>query len=140
MVRDYFNDNTKKYSIVRAESNENPNDPRTDVYFICVDGERDGYEVKSIKDGSLSGLTICNDPRLLNDKKVLLINYTVDENQTIFVLDVYGTEIFRLTSINDGGKYKGCLMSTRDTGKKLKEEISTILLILVKMKIILLRN
>lgn len=120
IVRDYFNENAEKHHILRAKSNENPNDPRTDVYFICNEGECDGYEVKSIKDGSLPGLTICNNPLLLNDKKVLLINYTVDKNSTISVLDVYETQIFRLTSINSSGKYKGCLMSTRDTGKKIK--------------------
>ena len=110
----------KKYRILRAESNENPNNPRTDVYFISNEREFDGYEVKSIKDGKLSGLTICNNPHLLNDKKVLLINYTVDENNTISVIDVYETEHFRLTGINTSGKYKGCLISTRDTGKKIK--------------------
>lgn len=90
------------------------------MYFVCDEGECDGYEVKSIKDGSLPGLTICNNPLLLNDKKVLLINYTVDNDSTILVIDVYETQIFRLTSINASGKYKGCLISTRDTGKKIK--------------------
>lgn len=120
VVRDYFNENTEKYHILKTESNENPNDSRTDVYFVCDEGECDGYEVKSIKDGSLPGLTICNNPLLLNDKKVLLINYTVDNDSTILVIDVYETQIFRLTSINASGKYKGCLISTRDTCKKIK--------------------
>ncbi len=80
----------------------------------------EGIEVKSCKNGALNGVTICNAPHLLNDKKAILINYTIAQNNVINVVDVYETEIFRLTSINTRGKYKGCLISTRDTGKKIK--------------------
>ena len=119
-VGNYYKANKAKYNILDVQINTNPNDERSDVVLTYKNGKVDGYEVKSCKDGALSGVTICNAPRLLNDKKAFLINYTVDTNSVIVVLDVYETEIFRLTSINQRGKYKGCLISTRDTGKKIK--------------------
>ena len=119
-VGNYYKDHKQRYNISDVQINTNPNDERSDIVITYNDGSEDGYEVKSCKDGALSGVTICNAPRLLNDKKAFLINYTVGAGNVIVVLDVYETEIFRLTGINKRGKYKDCLISTRDTGKKIK--------------------
>ena len=119
-VGNYYKANMTKFNISNVHINTNPNDEHSDIVITYNDGTENGCEVKSCKDGALNGVTICNAPRLLNDKKAFLINYTVGPGNIIIVLDVYETEIFRLTSINKKGKYKGCLISTRDTGKKIK--------------------
>ena len=120
LVGKYYEDNKDRYDSSTVEVNTAQNDERADVVITYTDGVVDGYEVKSCRDGKLGGVTICNSPRLLNDKKAFLINYTVGDDKVIVVLAVYETEIFRLTTINSNGKYKGCLKSTRDTGKKIK--------------------
>ena len=91
------------------------------IQCVRINTKKREIEVKSCKDEALSGVTICNAPHLLNDKDTLLINYSVCKNtKKIYVKDVYETQLHRLVSINKTGKYKGCLTSTRDTGKKLK--------------------
>ena len=119
-VGNYYRANAEQFNIEQVQINTNPNDERPDVVITYNDGTEEGCEVKSCKDGALNGVTICNAPPLINDKKAFLINYTVGDDNVIFVVDAYETEIFRLTSINSRGKYKGCLISTRDTGKKIK--------------------
>lgn len=119
-VGNYYSANASRFEISDVQINTNPNDERPDVVITYKNGKIEGCEVKSCKDGALGGVTICNAPHLINDKKAFLINYTVGDNNLIHVVDVYQTEIFRLTSINSRGKYKGCLISTRDTGKKIK--------------------
>ena len=116
----FYREKAEEYDICDVQINTNPNDERADIVIKHNNGMEEGIEVKSCKDGALNGVTICNAPHLLNDKKAILINYTVEKNNVIRVLDVYETEIFRLTSIGARGKYKGCLISTRDTGKKIK--------------------
>ncbi len=119
-VGNYYRDNAERFNIEQVQINTNPNDERPDVVLTYNGGIEEGCEVKSCKDGALNGVTICNAPHLINDKRAFLINYTVGADNVIFVVDIYETEIFRLTSINSRGKYKGCLISTRDTGKKIK--------------------
>lgn len=119
-VGNFYRERAVEFNICNVEINTNPNDEKADVVITYNDGVEEGYEVKSCKDGALSGVTICNSPHLLNDKKAFLINYTIGEDNVISVVDIYETEIFRLTTINTRGKYKGCLRSTRDTGKKIK--------------------
>lgn len=119
-VGNYFKSKMEELCISDVEINTNPNDVNPDIVIHFIDNTKEGFEVKSCKDGALGSVTICNSPHLLNDKKAFLINYTVGENNVILVEDIYQTEIFRLTSINSRGKYKGCLRSTRDTGKKIK--------------------
>ena len=116
----FYTDNAKRFGISSVQINTNPNDTKADIVIKYNNGTEKGYEVKSCKDGALNGVTICNAPKLLNDKKAFLINYSIGKNDIINVVDVYETEIFRLTSISTRGKYKGCLISTRDTGKKIK--------------------
>lgn len=119
-VGNYYRDNAVRLNIRNVQINTNPNDVHADVVITYNDNTEEGCEVKSCKDGALPGVTICNAPHLLNDKKAFLINYTIGADGIISVVDVYETEIFRLTSINTRGKYRGCLISTRDTGKKIK--------------------
>lgn len=119
-VGNYFKSKMEELCISKVEINTNPNDVNPDVVVYYNDESTEGFEVKSCKDGALASVTICNSPHLLNDKKAFLINYTIDKNKVITVKDVYQTEIFKLTSINSRGKYKGCLRATRDTGKKIK--------------------
>lgn len=119
MVRRYYNVHKRTLGVRSVEQNQNPNDRRADVIITMNDGSVIEYEVKSCKNGSLPGVTICNAPELLTDKPTYLINYTI-ENDIVRVIDVYDTQLFRLTSIRSGGKYDGCLLSTRDTGKKIK--------------------
>ncbi len=119
-VGNFYKENANQYNIHEVQINTNPNDEKADVVIKYENGAEKGIEVKSCKNGSLSGVTICNAPHLLNNKKAFLINYTVGQNNVIYIVDVYETEIFRLTSISARGKYKGCLISTRDTGKKIK--------------------
>jgi hypothetical protein len=117
----YYKQNSQKFGIQNVKINTNPNDTDADIVLTFTDLTQRDIEVKSCKDGTLNGVTICNSPHLLNDKDVLLINYTVSENSgKIYVKDVYETQLHRLVSINKSGIYKGCLTSTRDTGKKLK--------------------
>ena len=118
-VGNFFLSNAEKLQILNIQINTNPNDTRPDIVITYNNGAIEGFEVKSCKDGALGGVTICNAPHLINDSQAFLINYTVNDNNTIYVIDVYQTELFRLTSINSHGKYKGCLISTRDTGKKI---------------------
>ena len=119
-VGNYYRYNAERFDIKQVQINTNPNDEKPDVVITYNSGLEEGCEVKSCKDGALKGVTICNAPHLINDKKALLINYSVGTDNVIYVVDIYETEIFRLTSINSRGKYKGCLISTRDTGKKIK--------------------
>ena len=119
-VGNYYRHNAARFNITNVQINENPNDERADVVVTYRNGTEDEYEVKSCKNEALSGVTICNAPHLLSDKKAFLINYTIGTNNVINIVDIYQTEIFRLTSINSSGKYRGCLISTRDTGKKIK--------------------
>ena len=119
-VRRYYSLYRRTLGVSSVEQNQNPNDRRADVVVTMNDGSILEYEVKSCKNGNLSGVTICNTPELLNDKPAYLINYTIGEDGVVSGIDVYDTQVFRLTSINKSGKYAGCLMSTRDTGKKIK--------------------
>lgn len=119
LVGKYYLDKKAEFGISDVDLNLNQNCIDPDVVITYDNGEKRGIEVKSCKNGALSGVTICNSPRLINDTDALLINYTF-ENDTLSVTDVIVTEIFRLITINSRGKYKGCLTSTRDTGKKIK--------------------
>lgn len=119
-VGNYYYACAEEFEITDVKINTNPNDTKPDVVVMHINGTQEWYEVKSCKDGALSGVTICNSPHLLNDRPTFLINYTVGTNKVIQVVDVYQTELFRLTSINSRGMYAGCLRSTRDTGKKIK--------------------
>lgn len=117
----YYQLNSQKFGIQNVKINTNPNDPDADIVLTFIDFTKRDIEVKSCKDEALNGVTICNAPHLLNDKDTLLINYSVSEiTGKIYVKDVYETQLHRLVSINKTGKYKDCLTSTRDTGKKLK--------------------
>ena len=117
----YYEQISKELGIQCVRINTNPNNPDPDILLIFINSKKREIEVKSCKDEALSDVTICNAPHLLNDKDTLLINYSVSENTgKIYVKDVYETQLHRLVSINKTGKYKGCLTSTRDTGKKLK--------------------
>ncbi len=117
----YYQLNSQKFGIQNVKINTNPNDPDADIVLTFTDFTKRDIEVKSCKDEALNGVTICNAPHLLNDKDTLLINYSVSEiTGKIYVKDVYETQLHRLVSINKTGKYKDCLTSTRDTGKKLK--------------------
>lgn len=117
----YYEQISKELGIQCVQINTNPNDLNPDILLIFTNSKKREIEVKSCKDEALSGVTICNAPHLLNDKDTLLINYSVCKNtKKIYVKDVYETQLHRLVSINKTGKYKGCLTSTRDTGKKLK--------------------
>ncbi|MDU4938228.1 MAG: hypothetical protein E6X34_07205 [Clostridium sp.] len=115
----YYEDNKAKFNISSVDINTNPNDTKPDVVLHYTDDSSKGIEVKSCKDGKLSGVTICNGPNLINDKDALLINYTIIDS-VVSVQAVIETQIFRLITINSTGKYKGCLSATRDTGKKIK--------------------
>ena len=119
-VGNYYKSIADSLNIKEVQINTNPNDERPDVYIVYNDETEEGFEIKSCKDGALNGVTICNAPHLLNDKKAFLINYTINSDKIVHIIDVYETQIFRLTSVNTNGKYKGCLISTRDTGKKIK--------------------
>lgn len=119
LIRQYYTDNKLSFDIKNVIINTNPNCPNPDVLITYNDGQIRGIEVKSFKNGALSGVTICNSPNLINDKEVILINYTFNDN-TLNVITVIFTQIFRLITINQSGKYSGCLSSTRDTGKKIK--------------------
>ena len=121
LVGSYYKQISRELGIQCVRINTNPNNPDPDILLIFINSKKREIEVKSCKDEALSGVTICNAPHLLNDKDTLLINYSVSENTgKIYVKDVYETQLYRLVSINKTGKYKGCLTSTRDTGKKLK--------------------
>lgn len=126
-VGNYYKSIADSLNIKEVQINTNPNDERPDVYIVYNDETEEGFEIKSCKDGALNGVTICNAPHLLNDKKAFLINYTINSDKIVHIIDVYETQIFRLTSVNTNGKYKGCLISTRDTGKKSKDVILMIL-------------
>ena len=119
-VRRYYSFNKKMLGVKSVEQNQNPNDRRGDVIITQNNGDVIEYEVKSCKNGNLEGVTICNTPELLNAKPAYLINYTINKDGVVYVIDVYDTQVFRLTSINKKGKYKGCLRGNRDTGKKIK--------------------
>lgn len=119
LVGKFYIDNQVNFGINNVIINTNPNCTDHDVVIFYNNGNVDGIEVKSCKDGSLGGVTICNSPELINDKDAILINYTI-ENSTVHIIDVIRTQIFRLITINSNGKYRGCLSSTRDTGKKIK--------------------
>lgn len=119
LVGEYYEENKNKFKICKVKINTNPNDVNPDVVLEFTDGRTDGIEVKSCKDEALTGVTICNGPNLINDKKAILINYTIT-NSIVEVVDVIETQIFRLITINSTGKYQGCLSATRDTGKKIK--------------------
>lgn len=120
LVGQYYIDNKIILSIKTVEINTNPNDTKPDIVIYFNNTTSRGIEIKSCKDGALSGVTICNSPELINDKDAFLINYTFNASKVLEVIDVYETNIFRLITINSTGKYKGCLSSTRDTGKKIK--------------------
>lgn len=119
LIGKYYKDNSEKLNITKVVINTNPNCLDPDVVLTFNDCKIRGIEVKSCKDGSLTGVTICNSPQLINDKEAILINYTF-VNNTLNVIAVIFTQIFRLITINKTGKYAGCLSSTRDTGKKIK--------------------
>ena len=119
-IGNYYQSNAQKFNIKKVKINTNPNDENPDIVITHTNGSTEGYEIKSCKDGALNGVSICNAPHLLNNKKTFLINYTISESNVLHVVDVYETELFRLTSIYSTGKYSGCLISTRDTGKKIK--------------------
>lgn len=119
LVGEYYKSNNKYFDIARVDINTNPNCLDPDVVINYNNGTIVGIEVKSCKDGALSGVTICNSPHLINDKCAILINYTFI-NEVLSVTAVIITQIFRLITINKTGKYVGCLSSTRDTGKKIK--------------------
>lgn len=119
LIGKYYNDNSKKLNISKVAINTNPNCSDPDVVLTFNDGKIRGIEVKSCKDASLTGVTICNSPQLINDREAILINYTY-VNNTLNVIAVIFTQIFRLITINKAGRYAGCLSSTRDTGKKIK--------------------
>lgn len=121
LIKDYFIYHKDKWMIEEVISNENPNSNEPDIKIIYQNGTSKKYEVKSCKNGNLSGVTICNSPNLLTDTDTFLINYSQNLSGNIIeIIDVYETQLHRLTSINSSGKYKGCLISTRDTGKKIK--------------------
>lgn len=119
LVGKYYLDNKDEFNIESVDINTNPNDTKPDVVLHFKDNTTKGIEVKSCKDGALSGVTICNGPNLINDKDAFLINYTIKDS-IVSVQTVIETKIFRLITINNSGKYAGCLSSTRDTGKKIK--------------------
>ena len=119
LVGKYYLDNKDTFNIKSVDINTNPNDTEPDIVLHFQDNSTRGIEVKSCKDGSLSGVTICNGPNLINDKDAFLINYTIKDS-IVSVQAVIETKIFRLITINTSGKYAGCLSSTRDTGKKIK--------------------
>lgn len=119
LVGEYYLENKDTFDIKDVVINTNPNCPDPDVVIKYNDNTIRGIEVKSCKDGALSGVTICNSPHLINDNETILINYTF-VNNTLNVIDVIFTQLFRLITINQSGKYEGCLSSTRDTGKKIK--------------------
>lgn len=119
-VRRYYNVQRRVLGVRSVEQNQNPNVRMGDVIITMNNGTVLEYEVKSCKNGNLNGVTICNSPELLTDKPTYLINYTIDDSGIVKVLEVYDTQLFRLTSIQRRGKYAGCLISTRDTGKKIK--------------------
>ena len=121
LIKDFFVSHKNVWKIEKVISNENPNSNEPDIKIIYQNGETKKYEVKSCKNGDLSGVTICNNPNLLTDTDTFLINYFPNLNTNIIeIVDVYETQLHRLTSISSSGKYKGCLISTRDTGKKIK--------------------
>jgi len=119
LIGQYYIDNKITLDINTVDINTNPNCPDPDVVITYNNGQIMGIEVKSCKNSALSGVTICNSPHLINDKDTILINYTFTNN-VLSVIAVIFTQIFRLITINQGGKYSGCLSSTRDTGKKIK--------------------
>jgi hypothetical protein len=118
-IGDYFTHTKKKFGISKVDVNFNPSDPRPDVVLTMKDGTVLEKEVKSFKDEMLSGLTICNHPNLLKDVPTYVVNY-VFNGEKVFARMVIETELHRLTGIAKSGKYCGCLLSTRDNGKKLK--------------------
>ncbi|MCQ2454525.1 MAG: hypothetical protein MJ090_00035 [Clostridia bacterium] len=121
LVYQFYFDNREKFKIRIVECNENPNSTDPDIVVHYSDNKVEGIEVKSCKNGALSGVTICNSPHLLNDSKAILINYVPHpDTNVIFAENVYVTQLHRLTSKVKTGKYTGCLISTRDTGKKIK--------------------
>ena len=118
-IADYFESKKEKFGITQVECNLNPSDPKPDIVCTMKDGSVQVYEVKSFKDTMLSGLTICNCPRLLKDSWTYLINY-IFVGDKVAVRSVVECELHRLTGIAKSGKYKGKLLSTMDNGKKLK--------------------
>lgn len=119
LVGKYYEDNSEKFKISSVKINTDPSSPEPDVVISFLNGTTKGIEVKSCKNGTLHGVTICNSPKLINNKDALLINYNIS-NLTVNVQAVIETQIFRLITINKSGMYKGCLSSTRDTGKKIR--------------------
>ena len=121
LIKDYYLNHQDEWDIASVVSNENPNSTEPDIVITYNDGRQRKFEVKSCKEGALNGVTICNSPELLNDTDTYLINYIPDSQTRVIRADsVYETQLFRLTSIQSSGKYRGCLISTRDTGKKIK--------------------
>lgn len=121
LVKRYYDSQKEELGISTVTSNENPNSNDPDIVIEYNDGSKDYREVKSCKNGKLEGVTICNSPDLLSDSKTFLINYSPNNSTGVInVNNVFDTQLHRLTGINSTGKYRGCLRSTRDTGKKIK--------------------
>lgn len=119
-VKHYYDHNNSKCNISAVDCNTDPMNSDPDITLHFIDGNKEGIEVKSCKNQELSGVTICNSPELLNSSRAFLINYTFNDEKKLEVKEVFDTELHRLATIKKRGKYKGCLTSTRDTGKKIK--------------------
>ncbi|MGL5367986.1 MAG: hypothetical protein ACRDAG_06730 [Cetobacterium somerae] len=120
MVGDYYEVKKSELDIEKVKVNLNPNSSEPDIVLSNKDNTLSNIEVKSCKNKALSGVTICNSPELLTDTPCILINYNVNDDSYVEVEEVIETQLHKLVTINSKGKYKGCLSSTRDTGKKLK--------------------
>lgn len=119
-IADYFESKKEKFGIALVECNLNPSDPKPDIVCTMKDGSIQVYEVKSFKDTMLSGLTICNHPSMLKSTITYLINY-IFAGDKVAVRSVVETELHRLTGLaKPGTRYAGCILATRDNGKKAK--------------------
>lgn len=120
LIGDYYKENKQKFDIEEIKVNLNPNDKSPDIVLRYKDNSLKKIEIKSCKNSNLNGVTICNSPELLEDTPCFLVDYYINDDSIVEISNVYETELHRLVTINSSGKYKGCLSSTRDTGKKLK--------------------
>ncbi len=104
--------------------NENPSCPDPDCLVHFNTGKIKEIEVKSFGGTRLSGLTVCNHPKLLNDRLTHVINYEFVDSK-LRIKTVVDTELYRLAGVCDKGKYIGLIRSNRDNGKKVKARAFT---------------
>ncbi|OZM56951.1 hypothetical protein CIB95_09275 [Lottiidibacillus patelloidae] len=119
LIGQYYEDNKNKYLIKHVEVTLDPNSPKPDIQLTFINNTQENIEVKSCKNKKLDGVTICNSPYLLTDTRTFLVNY-IFKDGLLYVNNLYDTELHRLTTIQEKGKYIGTIKCTRDTGKKVK--------------------